>query len=293
MEFTVQHRQVLKGVPSASGIVAVDDRLYVIGDNSAWLYQLNDQYDVANAYVLLPGVMDSILSKDAKPDFEAMTAIPTEGHTGLLVFGSGSKSPERDTIASITLSDSIQTTLYEATTFYDALRSSTYLDAESMNIEAAATIDTTLYLFNREHNLLLEYDLNAVLGFLKGLNELPSYKAYRINLPELNGLPAKFSGASAVPGSQQLVFTASVENAPNTYDDGEVLGSYVGIIDLAYVKDGYQPECTLITEDSKTLAIKVESVEVIKVNSPNVLTVVLVTDSDGGASELLVGELTW
>lgn len=293
MNFTLLHRQVINGVPSASGIVQLGNTLYVIGDNSAWLYQLNNQYEVTNQHSLVAGNTDSILPKATKPDFEAMTSIDIDGEMELLIFGSGSKSPERDGIVRVSFKDGIQTKLFDASTLYTDLRASTHLDAQSLNIEAAATIGNTLYLFNREHNLLLEYPLNEFLNFLNGLNELPSYNLYHINLPRYNGLDAKFSGASAMIGSQQLVFTASLEDTPNTYDDGEVIGSYVGIINLEYLKDGYQPQCILIADNSKPIAIKVESVEVLETINPNELKLVLVTDSDGGESELLVGSLTW
>lgn len=293
MKLFVQHRQVLSGIPSASGIAEVGDSLYVIGDNSAWLYQLNKHYEVTDKIVLLEGIIDSILPKASKPDFEAMTTIQNDGEVELLIFGSGSKSPERDVIARVRLKDSIQTNVYDATAFYDALRSSTHLDAKSINIEAAATIGNALYLFNREHNLLLEYSIKDVLGFLQGFNDLPTYNLYRINLPQLHGLNAKFSGASDVPGTKQLVFTASVEDTPNTYDDGEVIGSYIGIIDIEDLKDGYQPICHLITDKLKPIAIKVESVEILETTSPNELKLVFVTDSDGGESELLVAKLKW
>ncbi len=293
MTLTVQHRQVLSGIPSASGVVRADNVLYVIGDNLAWLYQLDDHYEITDKVLLLGGITDSILPKASKPDFEAMTTIQNNSEVELLIFGSGSKSPERDVIARVRLKDRTQTIVDGAASFYNAIRSSKHLDAESLNIEAAATVGNALFLFNREHNLILEFSLNDIIDFLNGLNDLPTYKVYSINLPLLNGLNAKFSGASAVPNSQQLVFTASVEDTPNTYDDGKVLGSYVGIIDIEDLKNGYQPLCKLITDDLKPISIKVESVEVLDVFAPNELKIVLVTDSDGGESELLVCKLKW
>ncbi|MEO6346856.1 MAG: hypothetical protein ABIO60_03010 [Aquaticitalea sp.] len=90
-----------------------------------------------------------------------------------------------------------------------------------------------------------------------------------------------------------MAFTASLENTPNTDDDGEILGSNIGIINLENLKDGYQPQCIQIETNSQPITIKVESVEVIKVIGPKELKLVLVTDSDGGDSELIIGNFTW
>lgn len=293
MTFNLQHRQILNGIPSASGIVQIENVLYVIGDNSAWLYQLDALYEVKQKYTLLENSTDSILSKASKPDFEAMTSFEIDNEMNLLIFGSGSKSPERDVLVRVQFKDSIRSKVYDLGILYDSLRNSKYLNSESLNIEAAATIGNTLYLFNREHNLVFEYVLDEILGFLEGQNELPLHKIVLINLPKINGLSAKFSGASAIEDSHQLVFTASVENTPNTYDDGEIVGSYVGVINIEDLKDGYQSPCVLIRNDLKNLPIKVESVEVLEVIDINTLKLALVTDSDGGESELLIGNLTW
>lgn len=292
MTFTIQHRQVLE-VPSASGVVQVDNTLFVVGDNSAWLYQFNDQYEVIDKHLLMEGITDSILSKASKPDFEAMTSFQINNQKGILIFGSGSQSPERDVIARVSFNNGIHTKLYSADALFSALRNSSYLNAKSLNIEAAATIENTIYLFNREENLVIEYHLDELLGFLEGENKIPKYKIYQIQLPQLNGISAKFSGASEVPGQPQLVFTASVEDAPNTYDDGEVSGSYVGILHINELRDGYIPQCILVVNDSEPIAIKIESVEVIEKIGNQELKLVLVSDSDGGDSELLMGILKW
>ncbi|MEO6346857.1 MAG: hypothetical protein ABIO60_03015 [Aquaticitalea sp.] len=113
-----------------------------------------------------------------------------------LFFGSGSKSPERDVLAKVRFKDKILSKVYDLGFLYSSLRKSSLLDAESLNIEAAATLDNLLYLFNREHNLLMIYHLPEILGFLEGQNDVPLPKIYQIILPLINGISAKFSGAS-------------------------------------------------------------------------------------------------
>lgn len=293
MLFDLKYRQVLNGIPSASGIAKVDFSFYVIGDNSALLFQLNKNFEIISKKPLLQHATDSILSKFAKPDFEAMTSLEIENKKVLLIFGSGSKSPQRDILIKVHFRERIYTTTYDLRVLYDSLRTSTQLNSDSLNIEAVATLGNSLYLFNREDNLVIEYQLDEFLNFIDSKNSLPNYKIFKINLPRLNGLSAKLSGACEIPNSKLLIVTASVEDAPNTYEDGDVKGSFIAILNIEDLKEDYEPPCVLISKNLEPLKIKVESVEVTKILSDTKLEIVLVTDSDGGDSELLVGHLTW
>ena len=167
MTFTIQHQQILE-VPSASGIVKFENKLFVVGDDSPYLYEVNEHFDVHHEHLLIEGITERILEKAIKPDFEAMTNFQTKNDSGILIFGSGSKSPERDVIVRVSFKDRLQTKVYSADKLYSALRNSSYLDAKTMNIEAAATIENTLYLFNREEHLVIEYQLDTLIGFLEG-----------------------------------------------------------------------------------------------------------------------------
>lgn len=293
MKFLLQHRQLLENVPSASGIALLNEILYVVGDNSAWLYELNRSYDVTSKQLLMQGITNHLIPKASKPDFEAMTNIEIHGKSELLIFGSGSKSPERNTMARIQFLDQIQSTIHDLSKFYQALTLTEHMEGQELNIEAAATVADNLYLFNREHNIMWQIPLAAFLKYVEGTGALPPIFTHRLILPKHDKLQVKISGASTIIGTNQLVYVASIEDAPNTYDDGEVLGSYVGLIDLNLLKNEYQPDCIAILDDVEPLLIKVESVEVLKIVGSQTIKLVMVTDSDGGDSELLVGELDW
>lgn len=293
MNFTLQQKQTLNGIPSASGIIHWNGELYVIGDNSAWLYQLDTAFEVKQKQILLEGISDSILPKLSKPDFEAMTKCKVEGKTELLIFGSGSKSPNRDILVRVQNKGPFQTKTYDLSNFYENLRTSTKMEGHLLNIEAAATKDDDLFLFNRENNIMWKLSIKGFIAFLEDGKNIPDLTIYQINLPKLNTLQIKISGATEVVGSNLLIFTASVEDTPNPIDDGEVLGSYLGIISLDDVMDGYSPKFLPITNNNQYIPIKVESVEVLQSNGNRQLQLVMVTDSDGGESELLIGELSW
>lgn len=293
MTIIVKHRQELKSIPSASGIVKVKDTLFVIGDNSVWLYELNEQFETVEKHLLMEGVTDSIVPKISKPDFEAMTTIGEGDATELLIFGSGSKEPERNTVVRIDMKHDNSVKTYDLKTLYGAIKTTSSITTATLNIEAATTVGDKLFLFNRETNMVLEYSLDAFLNYLDNNGVLPKLKTYQLQLPLFQGLQVKVSGATAIPNTNQLLITASVEDAPNTYDDGDVLGSYVGMISLDQLTDGYQPKCVLLKEGDQPLHVKVESVEIIQLMNDRYFKIVLVTDSDGGASELILAELTW
>lgn len=293
MTVTIKHRQELKNIPSASGIVVVNEDWYVIGDNAPLLYRLDQNFAVVETRLLIEGNTDSIIPKISKPDFEAMTTIGNGDATELLIFGSGSKTPERDKLVMISLKKDGLIKTFDLKAVYDAIRNSGTITIETLNIEAATTIDDRLFLFNRETNLVLEYSLKDFMYFLEHQSALPTFQMYQLQLPQLEGLQAKVSGATTIPSTNQLLITASVEDSPNTYDDGDVLGSYVGMISINQLKDGYQPKCILLKEHEQTLKVKVESVEIVKVINDQHYQLALVTDSDGGISELILAELSW
>src|SRR4051812_48751602 len=100
MKLTLLSRQILHNIPSASGIEIINNSIYVIGDNSPWLFILDDKYQLKGKWQIAPteNLTEGKIPKPLKPDFEAMTGITWNSEKGLLIFGSGSKSPERDVL---------------------------------------------------------------------------------------------------------------------------------------------------------------------------------------------------
>ncbi len=287
MELTILDRQILKDVASASGIAMANNEMYVIGDNTPWIFKLNNQFQVSEKQGLLSGIQDSIIPKKLKPDFEAMTSIQSGNSTQILVFGSGSRSPQRDILVRFYPDDSTQTKRYSLEKFYSHIKSSTSLDSNTLNIEGATASGNRLYLFNRGKNIILQFNLDNFISYLEGNDGFPPMKEYIIQLPVWNEMQATFSGASFMPDTNDIVFTASLENNLNPIADGKIFGSYVGIIHTDALKNGYRPDCVLITEKNEPLKIKVESVEVLTNKQSGQSELLLVTDSDGGVSEFI------
>jgi len=291
---TILGRKILD-IPSASGVSVIGPTIYVIGDNSPWLYKLNREYSITDKIRLNPGIdlPDGIYAKKDKPDFEALATVKTDGAWKLLVFGSGSKSPQRDVLVMVDPEDLPTLKSYSLTGFYNQLKASAKITDAELNIEAAEVMGGRLFLFNRRKNLLFEYKLGEFFSYLNKKGENPFPKIYKFNLPAIKGIEAGFTGTGQLPGNQKIIFTATVEDTPNNIDDGEVLGSFIGVIDLADLQDQNRPECIPIAVDNEVIKIKVESVTLLDQTKSGEAEILMVTDSDGGLSEIINARLKW
>lgn len=267
----------------------------MIGDNSPWLYKLDREYNITDKIELIPLVdlPDGLFAKKDKPDFEALATIHTDGHWKLLVFGSGSKSPQRDILVVADPEVLSRQRSYSLKGFYEGLKADARLTDAELNIEAAEVIGDRLFLFNRKKNLLFEYKLSEFFHYLNEKGERPSPEIYKFSLPFIRGIEAGFSGAGQLPEAQKIIFTATVEDTPNNIDDGEVLGSFLGVISLEDLQAHNCPVCIAIDADREVLKIKVESVASLETTKTGETEIIMVTDSDGGNSEIINARLSW
>jgi hypothetical protein len=285
----ILHKRELEQVPSASGIEVYNDLFYVVGDNSPWLFKLDSNYAILEKFQIagIDALMKGQIAKKDKPDFEAMTLVTNGDENELLIFGSGSKSPLRDGMVRILIGKNHEIIHFSLSELYEVIRKKSGLGKKDLNIEAATADAKNLYLFNRGKNRIIIFKLKKFLKYLSGKSACPVPEIFKIKLPKIGKIKAGFSGASTSPDGKSLIFTASVENTSDWVDDGEILGSFVGVIPLRKLRDQMTAKCVPIMSADKVLEIKVESVSVSHVDALNGIHLLLVTDSDGKESELL------
>lgn len=286
MKFELIQEKILPNIPSASGLVKHRDHYYVLGDDSPFLFQLDGKMDLVARFPVYPVTDTEKIPKKDKPDFEALEMISDSEMAG---FGSGSKSPERDVFIRIFLGEKLSVKQYLLTGFYRALKDMEVLKDSELNIEAAAYADDILYLFNRRRNVIFSLSYSSLLSYLEKGSSLPQIRATAYQLPNINGIEAGFSGAT-LTDDNRILFTCSVEDTDNAYDDGEVLGSFVGLLEFPGEDAEGTAKCVLI--ESGTV-LKVESICLERRISPSELMVTMVTDSDGAQSLILKGSLQW
>ena len=146
MKLTIISQKTLGHIPSASGIEIIDDAIYVMGDNSPWLFKLNKSYKLTGKLSIASGknLVNREIPKSLKPDFEAMTSIGPDKNKKLLLFGSGSKSPQRDIMLQINVCGKSRIKTYSLKKLYIPLEGSlskTGADPFELEAKLKATLE--------------------------------------------------------------------------------------------------------------------------------------------------------
>ncbi len=306
MKATIIKKAILADVPSASGIEVINGIIYIIGDDSPYLFILNQDLEVIDKVKLYEAaeLVEERVPKPVKADLECMTTLTINNYPHLLVLGSGSKSPQRDVAFLVKLPTNYNKKHLVVNAYvkdlYDLLRVNEEIVAEGeLNLEGAATGKGHFILFNRmsggSKNAAMYFKLEEFVEYIQGHTEMtPFPTVYTYNLPSLNNVPSGFSGACVF--EKKIFFTASLEDTPNAIDDGEVLGSYIGWMKEENLYDKelekvYKPEgIILLEEDGIPYKGKVESISIVEKDSDTYVALA-VTDNDTGPSELLMLEI--
>ena len=290
MEISILNIKKLSNIPSGSGIAKYGEGYYVISDDSPHLFLLNKEFDVVSKILISDTEHfngDRII-KSEKADFETLEMIDDKE---LVVFGSGSKIPQRDVFVRILLNDPVIVEKYDISKFYNHLRSLPIFENSELNIEATAFRDGQLYLFNRRKNIIIKVDYSLFLEFIKGEIPIPDLEIHEFSLPKIKGIEAGFSGATTLQNQPKIVFTASVEDNINAYEDGEILGSFIGTIDISnnMISNRFDHcEIPIVNEN-----FKVESVTIEEEIAVGKIKVVLITDDDQGSSAIIESIMSW
>ena len=298
MKATITNKVFYESIPSASGIEVVGDAIFVIGDDSPYLYQLNKKFEQTAKHALadVKGFESGRVAKDEKMDLESIAAFERKGKPYLLILGSGaSEARMKAFVVEFSAEGSVDAIVsYSVEKLYKQLQENEQVVGKGLlNIEGATVENGKLYLMHRavakEPNVLLEYDLEEFMNALKGDAAVPKPVVYHYDLSEIEGYQAGFSGADIF--DNKLFFTASVEQTEDAIADGEVLGSYLGFIELDAIErsdKATSPHSALIVSDNgSTFKGKAESLVVSAGDAPDTYKVLVVTDDDQGHSELL------
>lgn len=223
---------------AASGLALCSGILHVVADDSNVLasFALAGGRGEVMPLLTRPRLpADPVARKRAKPDFEALVQLsPEEGlpHGGLLALGSGS-TPARTAGAIVTLDkggravSSIEVDL-EAT-LYAGLRGV----FPEVNIEGGVWRDGRLLLFQRgnaseRNSTIVTFEAPHPAAALRDGRSFGPPHYHRLDLGSIEGVPLAFTDATLL--DDMILFAATAEQTYNAYDDGEVLGSVVGIL---------------------------------------------------------------
>ena len=206
------------GIGSASGLIYKDNSLFVISDNSSFLYEFHIQEKELSRIKLFENSQENIPKKD-KFDFESIAIKGNELH----LLGSGSTSKREKRI--IYNLKSKEVAEKDLSKLYKNLKETTFISDEELNIEGAIFCKDNWHLFQRGNGA------NSRNGIFKTKSlEIESLtEFFKVQLPKIKHIETSFTDAILV--EDKIYFLATAEDTTSTYDDGEILGSIIGRMD--------------------------------------------------------------
>ena len=299
LEFS--NRTLNKNLPSASGVVVINQKIFAVGDDSPWLYQLSPEFTIVEKDLIkeYPVRENGRIVKKVKPDFEALDNIEVSGKPSFVMLGSGSKLDVREWAFVISQDKQLKIERSLKPLYKNLRNAADYSAEQEINVEGLATSDDSAFILNRGNggsNVIFELDLETFQKYLAGsVDQVNDIKAYHVNLPVVEGFEAGLSGAAYWEETESLVITASIEATGDAYNDGEILGSYVGIVELDELSSRKNVDLSAnlipLLEDNKRVITKLESVAFTSQSDKHV-SGVIASDNDDGTSEFFDFTLT-
>ena len=207
----------IKGIGATSGIIYKDKSLFIVSDNSTFLYQYNINEKILEKIKLFENSQESI-AKNKKTDFESITLFENK----LYLFGSGS-TKKRDRRFTFNFENK-KVTEKSLSKIYKRLKEIIPLTDDELNIEGVIITETTIYYFQRGNGVS---EQNGVFSYDKK-SKKTQFKL--ISLPKINDIDTTFTDAILV--DESIYFLAAAENTSSTYNDGEIMGSSIGTINF-------------------------------------------------------------
>lgn len=224
-KFTLEILYHIIGIGSASGLIYKDNSLFIIGDNSGFLYEYAISTKTLQQHQIIENGIENI-AKSEKPDFEAITHF---GDT-LYVFGSGSTQKRNKMVEINTVEKEIRTN--DLADLYSVMQSFSEIRPEDFNIEGAIYTGEEWYLFNRGNGESAKNTVFTIQG--KNLTNEFNIVFNNYKLPKIKGVRSSFTDAVQI--DNKIYFLATAEDTKSTYNDGEILGSFIGCIDTKTMK---------------------------------------------------------
>ena len=225
-KFTLELLFQIIGIGSASGLIYKDNSLLIIGDNSGFLYEYQMDSKDLKRHPLLENPIENTLKKD-KADFEAITQFGDS----IYIFGSGS-TEKRNKMIQVNATDKKIIATNDLSDLYAVMQNFGDIKPEDFNLEGAIYNGESWFLLNRGNGSSHKNVIFTIEG--KNLTNDFTILSNDYKLPKIKGVRSSFTDGIIVGDS--IYFLATAEDTESTYDDGEVLGSFIGSINLKTMK---------------------------------------------------------
>ena len=275
----------LSNYPSGSGIVYINNKLFVIGDDVNYLLIADTAFNITGS-IRLYDSLDKRIPKPLKQDLEAAAVVTIGSSQKILLTGSGSLSPYRNAGWLVDPSGKENIPL-NLDVFYKRLKAE---GMDALNIEGLTEIPRGMVLASRGNR---SFRINFLIFTDREFWKNQDSANIKIMKVGTNTDTASFSGVSGLEyskASDRLLLTVSTENTSSVLEDGTIGKSYLWIIDYISAKKrmmAINPNRVIDLEaaDERFKGHKIESVCIIGENRKS-MEVVLVADDDNGTSTL-------
>ena len=207
----------IDNVGSASGLVYHKNSLFIIGDNSGFLTKYNLETKQVSTTALIENASVNIAKKQ-KPDFEAIALLDNK----ICVYGSGSTDNREQRISFDLASNEVQSKNMKNR--YKKLQKAAGISDKEFNIEGVFFDGDDQYYCQRGNK---SSNKNCILKYNAKTEQVD---VFYFQFPLVSGSAATFTDAILLENS--VYFLASAENTASTYEDGEIMGSVFGTINL-------------------------------------------------------------
>lgn len=211
----------IAGINGASGLNYADGQLILISDDSFVVYQYAiDEGKLEKFQLKDETELKEDIVKALKPDFESLAFY--DGHYYL--FGSGS-TPNRNLLLKLDHQTLKVIEPLDLSNLYQSLRNHASISEEDFNIEGVILTDESALFFNRGNG---PKQRNGIFKVINWLSHPTQIQFIDLPLPTIENTRFGFTDACLV--DEFIYFTASAEGVQSTYEDGEILGSGIGIL---------------------------------------------------------------
>jgi len=275
----------LPGYPSGSGLACHNGQIYLMGDDAPYMLVTDTLLNVLDSTDVFASTGKRI-AKDKKQDIEAMGLIKMHKIPYLLMLGSGSMSPNRDSCV-IMNPMTKEKKYYSLDIFYSRLRAAGIRD---LNIEGVTALPGEIILVSRGNK---SFPKNTLIITSDNFWERQEIANFRLIKTGINRDTSVFTGISGMDYSyrtDQLLLTVSTEDTHNSYNDGAIGKSYLWIIyNISSRKElkGINPDKIIDLEeiDPRFKGQKIESVCIVTENKDQ-RELVLASDDDKAGTVL-------
>ena len=214
--FKIKSEFNIAGISCASGLVYRGNSLFIISDNSSFLYEYHLLEKELNKIKLYVDSQENIPKKD-KYDFESIVLKGNKLH----LFGSGSTSKREKGITYNLKTKTIEEK--DLSKLYKNIKQTNSISDEDLNIEGALFHNEKWHLFQRGNGA---NSRNGIAVLNDNFDDNGTIDFIPIQLPKIKHVETSFTDAILV--EDKIYFLATAEDTSSTYYDGEILGSIIG-----------------------------------------------------------------